>query len=123
MIDQLQRLLHIGDYHPQRTFGSTRSSQWGTFKRDFGKIHLKECAVCGGIKKVQLHHKKPFHLHPELELDPNNVIWLCIGNKTINCHLRMGHLDNFRTKYNPQIKEEAQKWNRRFLAETMEDVV
>jgi hypothetical protein len=32
---------------------------------------------------------EPFHLHPELELDPGNLITLCMG--TNECHLTIGH--------------------------------
>lgn len=111
----IQQMFHVGDYSKERLGGSKRSPEWPKARA----AHLKvqpTCQVCGGTSKLNVHHIRPFHLHPELELDPNNLITLCTGNKTINCHLRFGHWDNFRTKYNPHIIEDASKWRCRFLA-------
>lgn len=81
---------------------SARSHEWPKVE----KLHLSKfpaCAACGSIKKPQVHHMKPFHLHPELELDPTNLITLCMDN---DCHLLVGHGDNFRA-YNPNVQEDA----------------
>lgn len=81
--------------------GTERSNQWPKVR----KAYLSKnpgCAVCGGKKKVEVHHKKPFHTHPELELDPNNFISLCEGNKEINCHLIVGHGGSFKD-INPDV--------------------
>jgi hypothetical protein len=68
------------------------------------------CSVCDGKKKLEVHHKMPFHLHPALELDPGNLITLC-ENKAdgVNCHLLFGHLGNFKS-YNPQVNVDASLW-------------
>ena len=88
-----------------RTFGAVRSSKWPAFRKRFlkGKI----CAICGGKDQIELHHKQPFHLKPELELDPNNVAPLCEKN---DCHLRFGHLYNFRS-FNPDIENDSIIWS------------
>lgn len=121
MIDWIQRFLKIGDYSEARTCGATRSPLWPGVRA----AHLKgepNCRVCGGDTGLQVHHIRPFHIHPELELEPTNLITLCTGNKTINCHLRFGHLDNFMTKWNPDIESDATLWNSRFNAVKEQDV-
>ena len=81
---------------------SQRSSQWEGVRNKF----LKEnptCAACGADKRLNVHHKHPFHLHPELELDPTNFITLCM---VMDCHLLVGHGDNFKA-YNPDVAADA----------------
>ena len=52
---------------------SPRSAGWAKVEKDFlAKNPI--CAICSTNKKLNVHHKKPFHLHPELELDVNNLI-------------------------------------------------
>jgi hypothetical protein len=82
-----------------------RSSKWKEFQKKFLQKN-PNCAACGSIKKLNVHHKKPFHLHPELELDENNLVTLCMDKK--ECHLLIGHLNSFR-KYNPNIDEDIIK--------------
>ena len=82
--------------------GGKRSPLW----RKVEKEHLKNhpmCECCTSTKKLNVHHIRPFHLHPELELDPTNLITLCMDN---DCHLYVGHLDNFRA-YNPNVLEDV----------------
>jgi len=89
---------------------SGRSSEW----RKIRDAHIKSnptCAVCGGTKKLNVHHIQPFHMHPELELDPTNLITLCTTEKHgLNCHLLMGHLGNFK-RVNPDSVTDAAIWN------------
>jgi hypothetical protein len=59
------------------------------------------------MDKLQVHHVKPFHLLPELELDESNLISLCMGPN--ECHLFIGHGDSFRC-YNPNVREDAEKF-------------
>ena len=75
-----------------------RSSKWGQVKSLF-LLKNPNCAICGGIEKLNVHHKLPFHLYPELELVESNLVTLCMGKK--ECHLNM-HGDNFK-KYCPNI--------------------
>lgn len=86
-------------------YGTTRSPEWAKVR----KVHIEHspiCAVCGSVKKVEVHHKKPFHLYPELELDPSNLISLCEGKEfsSIICHLTFGHLGNYKDE-NPMVDE------------------
>jgi len=77
-----------------------RSPHWETIRRH----HIKnnpDCAACGNLDNVQVHHIRPFHLFPELELEPSNFITLCEndpdGKNTVieNHHLHLGHNGNF----------------------------
>lgn len=93
--------------------GSKRSSRWPTVR----KAHLAEhpeCAVCGGTKKCEVHHVHPFHLKPELELDPTNLITLCESKSNgITCHLTVGHLGSYKS-FNKDVKEDAATWAKKF---------
>lgn len=82
---------------------AARSGHWPTVRNQ----HLEKnptCAVCGGEDNLQVHHIKPYHLHPELELDPNNLLTLCEPSSIlhINCHLVWGHLGNWKS-FNPMV--------------------
>lgn len=97
----LNRLLGLFRSSPT-LFGSARSGRWPKVRDE----HLKKyptCAACGGSKNVQVHHIKPFHIHPELELDPKNLVSLCEAETHgLNCHLLIGHCGNFK-KENPNV--------------------
>ncbi|MGH2508035.1 MAG: HNH endonuclease [Ktedonobacteraceae bacterium] len=96
--------------------GHARSPQWSRVE----KAHLLRepaCIACGYQGKgLQVHHIKPFHLHPALELDPNNLITLC-EIKERDHHLLIGHLDNWES-YNVHVKEDA----RHFYKKTAEQI-
>ena len=88
----------------EELFGS-RSYEWSKIINEF----LKEnptFAACRRNKKLEIHHIKPFHLFPELELDLNNLITLCEDEK--ECHLKVGHGGNFKD-YNPNVATDAAK--------------
>ena len=92
--------------------GNRRSSRWPSVRKQFLKEH-EQCAVCNGKDKLEVHHIIPFHIAPELELDPNNLLTLCERKKYgINCHLFMGHLGNYK-RYNPEVIEDSQIWNQK----------
>jgi hypothetical protein len=96
---------------PLKLNGKKRSPKWAAFRRQF--LQGKVCAVCGGTKKLELHHIRPFHLHPELELDEGNVIPLCENNKDgVNCHLLFGHLGSFKS-FNLTVISDAESWNKK----------
>lgn len=82
---------------------TNRSPQWPGVERKFRKTQ-STCAACGCTTRIQVHHVKPFHMHPELELDPSNLISLCMGPN--ECHLKIGHGDNFKDA-NPNVREDA----------------
>lgn len=84
-----------------------RSDKWPAIRKAFlEKSPL--CAVCDSSKKIEVHHVKPFHEFPELELSPDNLITLCEGDTS--CHLLYGHLKNFKS-INVNVREDAQTWN------------
>lgn len=90
--------------------GKARSNKWPKIRAAHLKLFPK-CSICSGTKKIEVHHIKPFHLHPELELDPNNLISLCEAKKNgVNCHLLFGHLGNFES-LNTGITQDALIWN------------
>jgi 5-methylcytosine-specific restriction endonuclease McrA len=87
-----------------------RSSKWDTVRKNFLKTN-STCAVCGGKDKLEVHHKQPFHEHPELELDPTNLITLCESKSNgVTCHLLFGHLGNYRS-INKDVDKDVQIWN------------
>ena len=76
------------------------------------------CEVCGGRDSVEVHHIQPFHIHPDLELYPENLMTLCESKKKgVNCHLFFGHLGNFKT-INPTAPEDAANWKIKLLKPT-----
>jgi 5-methylcytosine-specific restriction endonuclease McrA len=80
---------------------ATRSPKWTEIRKE----HLKNnptCIACGRDKKLEVHHKIPVHLNPELELDPTNLVTLCADP----CHLLFGHLMNFKS-YNKLVIEDS----------------
>jgi len=100
-----------------------RSNQWRKVRKAFIKKH-KICAVCGGTKKLQVHHIKDFSTHPELELDENNLIVLCVKKR---CHLLFGHLNDWKS-INPDVVKDAEIWsekirNRRSKVESSNDPI
>jgi len=77
--------------------------------------HLKKeywCKYCGNLSNLEVHHVKPFHLYPQLELDPSNLITLCEsftcskGTLSNQCHLIQGHLGKW-ININPNIRKIA----------------
>jgi hypothetical protein len=65
-----------------------RSPKWPRVRTEF--LRGKRCECCGRTDNLTAHHIKPFHLFPELELDPPNLIALCEGGPW-NCHFLCGH--------------------------------
>jgi 5-methylcytosine-specific restriction enzyme A len=87
--------------------GLPRSSKWPACRRR----HLKKqptCQACGCdvAKVLNVHHVKPFHLYPELELDAGNLITLC-ERGAFNCHWIFGHGGHTWTDWNPQVRQSA----------------
>lgn len=102
MLHYIKHLLADPEKEPS---GHPRSTEWPKVREE----HLKKfpvCAACGSKEKLQVHHCMPFHLQPELELDPNNLITLCESSGS-SCHLKWGHLGSFKL-YNPKVRETAE---------------
>jgi 5-methylcytosine-specific restriction endonuclease McrA len=81
-----------------------RSRRWKGVRKSFLIAH-PTCAACNSETKLQVHHIKPFHMHPELELEPTNLITLC-ETKGKKCHLNIGHLGNWKQE-NPNVINDA----------------
>lgn len=90
-----------------------RSSKWPSVRNAFLEKNQK-CAFCNGKESLEVHHIKPFHIDPALELDYSNLIVLCESKKYgVNCHLFFGHLGNYK-KENPSILEDINFWKEKF---------
>lgn len=95
-------------------FGATapRSDKWEKLARDY--LNGKVCAVCGGRFRLVAHHMVPFHIDSSKELDLTNLIPLCEGRFSCNCHLTFGHMGNWKL-FNPQVipmsAEYSLRWN------------
>ena len=90
------------------TIGTKRSPHWPAVRKQWLAAH-PTCAACGGTQNIEVHHKSPFHLHPELELEPSNFITLCepIGKEH---HLKIGHTVNGKSSWkinNPDVVRDA----------------
>jgi 5-methylcytosine-specific restriction endonuclease McrA len=86
----------------EELFGG-RDPQWDGVR----KQHLKKenlCQACLTKDNLEVHHIIPFHLRPDLELDPANLITLCAQK----CHLLFGHLMNYKS-YNSNVIEDCKK--------------
>jgi 5-methylcytosine-specific restriction endonuclease McrA len=82
-----------------------RSGEWRTIRNH----HLEKepaCQVCGGKKKLNVHHCIPFHIDPKKELDDTNLITLCEYN---HCHVVFGHLGDYHS-YNKDVREDVAIW-------------
>lgn len=84
--------------------GKQRSPHWHTVEKHFLETN-PTCAACGGKEKLNVHHCVPFHLDPEKELDPNNLITLCMKMGQ-ECHLLIGHGGSFKA-FNENVREDA----------------
>jgi hypothetical protein len=82
----------------------TRSSKWPGVRKTAIENNPK-CAACGSTTLLQVHHMQPFHLKPELELDPKNLIVLCMSKN--ECHLLLGHSQRGFKWYNPYIMADS----------------
>jgi 5-methylcytosine-specific restriction endonuclease McrA len=85
--------------------GKARSPEWHRVEKEH-LLHEPACAACGYQGPgLQVHHIKPFHLHPSLELDPTNLITLC-EIRGRDHHLLLGHLDEWES-YNPNVRSDV----------------
>ncbi len=101
-------------------YGLQRSPQWERVEKE----HLRRepaCVACGYRgHHLQVHHVKPFHLHPQLELDPNNLITLCTARGREH-HLLLGHLDEWKS-YNEHIRADVKHFYRKSAAQIRADL-
>jgi 5-methylcytosine-specific restriction endonuclease McrA len=114
---RIKRRDHGG--HIARHHGHERSSQWQRVRKEH-LLREPACAACGHKGRgIQVHHIKPFHLHPQLELDPRNLITLCEGRGRDH-HLLLGHLNTWES-YNEHIRDDARRFYRKTAAQIRAD--
>lgn len=81
-----------------------RSKQWPHARAEHLKKH-PQCAACGLTDHAEVHHVTPFHMNAALELDPSNLVTLCLSPAYL-CHLQVGHGGSFK-QYNPNVLVDA----------------
>ena len=77
-----------------------RSPQWPDVRRQ----HIQTepfCRACNRKKNLEVHHIVPYHIKPEEELNPSNLITLCT-----DCHLLFGHLMDYKS-WNETVIEDC----------------
>jgi 5-methylcytosine-specific restriction enzyme A len=107
MIEWMRSLVGLG-VEAAKTQGKPRSPHWPAVRKAHILAH-PTCAACGAREKVEVHHIQPFHLFPERELDPANLITLC-ESSTRACHLCIGHGGDYARYYNSQVVTDAAVW-------------
>ena len=103
---QEQILKIVRKVFPQVVTFKWRSPKWGGVRKEYLKKYPK-CACCNSIKRLNVHHIRPFHLFPDLELVLENLISLCK-----NCHIVVGHLDNW-ASFNITVRTDAAYMNKK----------
>ena len=89
-----------------------RSPKWPGVEKAHLALH-PYCARCGSKDKLNVHHIRPYHLFPGLELVESNILTLCeSGNGGVNCHLAFGHLGDFKS-YNVDVVADTQSWSQK----------
>lgn len=81
-----------------------RSGKWPKVRYEHLRL-FPRCIVCGTLEDPEVHHVNPYHLYPDEELDPENLVTMC-GQNAYGHHLRVGHLDLWRD-WNPNVREIA----------------
>ena len=96
------------------TFEGPRASEWVYVRNEFVRRHPR-CEACGSGYNLNVHHIKPFHLYPELELVESNFITLCR-----DCHYYVGHDPDGKgpakpnwSLSNPNVRTDAKNWSKR----------
>jgi 5-methylcytosine-specific restriction protein A len=90
----------LGKVLPEPQPPESRSPKWRAVEKKAVQDH-PFCAASGVTHDLQVHHKVPFHTHPELELEPTNLIVL---NRTY--HLIVGHLGDWKS-WNVDVERDA----------------
>ena len=83
-----------------------RHLDWPKVKRVYLMTH-RECAACDKRTKLEVHHKIPFWMDRNLELDVRNLITLCPDD-----HFMIGHLKSWKS-YNPDVEVDAALWKKK----------
>ena len=83
--------------------GGARSPDWPKLRKEWLRA-CPSCAACGAARKLEVHHLRPVHMAPHLELDRANLLTLCRA-----CHLLVGHLQDWRS-WNIDAVTDAAAW-------------
>lgn len=89
---------------------SGRSPEWRKLRDAWLHSH-GFCAACGTTEFLNVHHIKPFHMFPDMELDVGNLLTLC-ESPSHNCHFTFGHAFNW-SLWNPDVVEDAKLFSER----------
>ena len=92
----------VGEISP--VSATPRHKDWDRESRAWALSH--PCAVTGSTEGIEVHHIRPFHLFPELEMDPAN--WISLIRPW---HLYLGHVGNW-SNWNPNVREDAERFRR-----------
>jgi 5-methylcytosine-specific restriction enzyme A len=84
-----------------------RSPHWPALERDVVKEEW-QCRACGATAGLEVHHVRPFHLYPELELTRANLMVLCR-----RCHWLLGHGSKSWSDWIPTAPADAAAMRRR----------
>lgn len=84
-------------------YSAPRSPKWEGLVEEILK-EFKTCACCGTENHLEVHHIKPFHLFPALELEKTNLIVLCRPH-----HFDRGHYCNWES-WNPHVARDCRSW-------------
>lgn len=98
-----------------------RSSAWPAARRAHLEKH-PSCAVCGSLEKLEVHHIRPFHIRPDLELASTNLVTLCESRGYANCHLFFGHLGNYKS-FNVDVLSDAGQWAHKIATRPMAEAI
>lgn len=89
LIEQLEAQIDdLSHYHGESEVlvgAQPRSSQWPSVRAKYLRSH-PTCEACNAKDDLNVHHIKPYHLYPELELVTSNLITLCRTH-----HFLVGH--------------------------------
>jgi hypothetical protein len=98
-----------GSLHPD----VRRNAAWERESHKHVKAHPR-CEVCGEKLKIvngrcnlEVHHRFPYHLYPEREMDPR--YWHVLCRAPHDCHRLWGHFGDFKL-FNPLLKECIAIW-------------
>lgn len=110
MLDRLLRLFGVERCEPfdPRSFRG-RSPKWSSLRDRFTK-EKKRCAISGLETDLEVHHVKPFHLFPDLELEWDN---LCLLTRPI--HYLVGHCCKW-SYYNARFPQHLDQWRENVAA-------
>lgn len=87
------------------TYEGSRSGAWARIRNQHVEAHPR-CEACGSKVELNVHHLQPFHVHPELELDPDNLITLCRKH-----HFWLGHHGDW-SEVNLNCLQEVKEYKR-----------